>query len=303
MITKDNKYHSKNNERSITVTVGVPYCDKTNPHFLKKSLDSIVCQSLYPTSIHLIQDGPIYNKNLIQLVDKFLSNGWNNVEKLVILKNLGLAHALNVSILNCNTKYYARMDDDDISDPKRLEKQITFLEENPEIDILGSWAYEFKGSTPEEGSLFLKKVPVQKRDIRRFFHYRSPFIHPSVVFRRSVFAKIGLYNTKFKTSQDTELWGRALKYDVGVANLPEPLLYYRAAGLAQKRSDISSVLRIAKAQFSYKTYSPYLNLLKLASIGFRLLPQRIRKWGYDHLRNNNISNSKKIPKDNSSFDL
>lgn len=262
-------------------TVGIPYYSESNPRYLKAAIDSIINQTLRPTVVHLIQDGQV-NEELSSLIQEYL-NTYDFIEKLEIPLNRGLPYALNYSILHSKTKYYARMDDDDIAFHDRFAKQIAFMEKNPEIKILGGWAIEFR-EEGEKRSESLIKVPLEEKQIRRFFHYRSPFIHPTVVFRKDVFARLGLYNSQFKSSQDIELWARALRMNIGVANYPGPILYYRASNIENKRSDIQSVLRIAKARFSFNTFSPYLNLLKIGSIIFRLMPTGLKKWGYKKFR-------------------
>ena len=138
---------------------------------------------------------------------------------LIELNKVGLPTALNTSIKKTKTKYYARMDADDISHPKRLETQIDYLEKNTEIEILGTWAIEFNN---EEELLngFVKKLPSDMKSIKKIFHYRNPLIHPSVVFKMTVFKKIGFYNPNYKTDQDLELWARALKLNIKLTNIP-----------------------------------------------------------------------------------
>ncbi|MBU9713495.1 glycosyltransferase [Evansella tamaricis] len=263
-----------------TLTVGIPFHNGSNVNHLKTAIDSIIEQSLSPDVIHLLQDGPVSDLHT-ELIGEYKKKV-PNVIHLKTEKNSGLPTILNLSILNSNTKYYARMDGDDISVNDRLLKQIGFLEKHQNVGIVGTWAYEFKEDITNE--LFLKRMPVENAEMKKFFHYRSPFIHPSVIFRREIFSKIGIYNTEFYTSQDTELWARALKKGIIVANINEPLIYYRSVNVEKKRGSWKSVCRIAKAQFSYNTLSPMHNLLKIGSIVFRLLPNLVKKWCYDKLR-------------------
>ena len=112
----------------------------------------------------------------------------------------------------------------------------------------------------------------------------NPLVHPTVVFRVSVFDKIGLYDEKFYTDQDLELWSRALKNKVGISNIQKPLLYFRIEGRQKRRSKFSAIKRQIIARYSYNTLSMKLNILKIASILFRLLPEKIRLWGYKNIR-------------------
>ncbi len=98
------------------------------------------------------------------------------------------------------------------------------------------------------------------------------------MFRRSVFAKIGLYNVEFRLEEDLELWARALKLRVGISNLSEPLLYYRNTGVLARRS--AALGQQIKARYQYNTLSVKLNILKVMSLVFRILPYNMQVWGY-----------------------
>jgi len=264
-----------------TVTVGIPFHAGIKAEHFRQAVESILSQTLLPQQVHLIQDGPV-PEELAALARSYAADHCF-VQHLVIPVNSGLPYALNRSILLAGTRYYARMDADDFSHPERLKKQVVYLEQHPEIEILGTWALEFQQDPGREVGV-LKKMPLERTDIESFFHYRDPFVHPSVMFRREVFAKIGLYDIRFRTNQDTELWARALKFKAGVANLPEALLYFRAEGIVKKRANLNSVARLVKARYRYNTWSLKYNFLKAVSLLFRLLPPRLQEWGYRNLR-------------------
>ena len=125
----------------------------------------------------------------------------NKQIKILYFDKINRNVLINFSIQQTNTTYYGRMDADDICFPDRFEKQINFLVENPEIDILGSWAIEFeKEADIKKG--FLKKLPSEYHKLEKLFHYRNPLIHPTVVFRRTVFNKMSYYNETFFSDQD-----------------------------------------------------------------------------------------------------
>lgn len=264
------------------VTVGIPFYAGVEIEHLRIAVDSIFSQSLPAQEIHLIQDGSV-SKEVEELISIYIQSH-KNVKHLMIECNRGLPYALNLSILSTSTNYYARMDADDVSHPDRLKKQVEFLEKNPDVDILGTWALEFEHDYKNETG-FLKKVPTESNQIQEWLHYRNPLIHPSVMFRRNVFAKIGLYDANSSTgAKDLQLWIRAVKRQVVIKNLSEPLLYYRCSGAINRRSRLDRVLRQAKVRYQYHTLSPKLNLLKTSAILFRLMPQVIKEWGYKNLR-------------------
>ena len=271
----------KRNNQNNLITVGIPFYLNTNPIYMEKSLLSIINQSLVPNQIHLIQDGDIPD-DLASIIKSY-KDKYPNLIKLICLPKKGLPYALNQSIFQTETKYYARMDSDDIAFSHRLEKQINYLEKNIDIDILGTWSIEFEDEENKENGL-INKRPSLYNKVKDSFHYSSAFIHPTVMFRMSVFDKIGYYNERFFTAQDVELCARAFKKNIKISNLQESLLYYRTQGMQERRSDIKAIKRQIIAKYSYNTKSVRLNILKILSILFRFLPSKLRLWSYKYLR-------------------
>ena len=112
------------------ITIGIPFYSETNQLQLEAAVNSIINQTIEPKLIHLIQDGPV-SKSLKKLVKDY-DKKYSNI-KILELPKKGLPYALNQSIELANTKYYARMDSDDISFNDRLEKQIQFLRKKSDI--------------------------------------------------------------------------------------------------------------------------------------------------------------------------
>ena len=262
------------------ITVGIPFYSGSEPRHFIDAVESIQEQTCAPKKIHLVQDGPVPEK--MEEVVRRKEQEEARIEHLHLGEKKGLSYALNYSILKSETPFYARMDADDISHPERFEKQVRFFNANPEVEILGTWALEFS-SNPKEEDTFLKKVPTEQKEMEDVLHYRSPFIHPSVMFRRRVFAKIGLYPDQERV-EDLCLWSRAFKRGTRTANIAEPLLYFRFQGVVGRRSSFDRIGREARMRFGYGTLSPTLNVLKISSLLVRTLPERIQEWVYSELR-------------------
>lgn len=81
------------------------------------------------------------------------------------------------------------MDADDISLPDRIEKQICFLNEHPEIDVVGGAINEIDEEGCESGKTIV--YPATPTECKKFFAKRNPLAHPAVLFRKSFFDKIG----------------------------------------------------------------------------------------------------------------
>lgn len=121
-------------------------------------------------------------------------------------------------------RFVARMDADDISLPSRFEKQRSFLTENDNISIVGSWYEEID----ENGKhLANRKFPIDHEALKKRYYTRTPFAHPTVMYRRQLIEKAGYYPTDTVLMEDNVLWGRALKDGLRFANIPEYLFRFR----------------------------------------------------------------------------
>lgn len=132
--------------------------------------------------------------------------------------NEGLTITLNRLAYMSRGNYLARMDADDISQPLRLEYQVSYMDVHPEVAVVGAWT-EF---IDEKGSTLFYKCPktTWNGDVA------SQPIHSTVMLRKSVFMEIGGYDERFSVAQDYELWTRIATRHV-IANVPKVLLGYR----------------------------------------------------------------------------
>ncbi|NIZ00161.1 glycosyltransferase [Thalassospira lucentensis] len=147
-------------------------------------------------------------------------------KRIVLIKNasnIGQTKSLNKAISKSSGQYLARMDSDDICYPERLFEQVRFFEQNPEISILGAQATIIDHNGKLIGQTFLPKESVS---IWAFCFFSNPFVHPSIMIRRTILpANKMLYSDQY-INQDFELWSRILTRS-NAANLPRQLLYYR----------------------------------------------------------------------------
>ena len=109
----------------------------------------------------------------------------NTDVRVVRLKhNMRLANALNIGLAHCSYEIVARVDADDISLPRRFAVQVPLVEDG--LGLLGSAIQEFSDDEAEAG--MVRNMPASEEEIRRVISYRSPFAHPSVVYRKSAVA-------------------------------------------------------------------------------------------------------------------
>ena len=138
-------------------------------------------------------------------------------------KNMGISISLNKGIHASKGKYIARMDGDDISLPDRIEKQCNFMEENPQIGILGTGYYVIDENGGRKKAFI---YPTENIEIRWKLLTGPVFPHPTAMVRKKVLLKNDiLYSENLLTAQDYDLWIRLMNYTEGT-NLPIPLLEY-----------------------------------------------------------------------------
>lgn len=185
--------------------------------FLSEAVDSILGQSFREFEFIVIDDASSDGSfRLLREIDD------ERVRTITNKKQLGLSRCLNKGLAAAKGKYIARMDHDDISLPGRLAAQLDYLEANPKIDVLGTWARTL-GLRREQ----TWKYPTGDSEIRAEMLFNSVLVHSSVMLRRSSFAKYKLrYAPKVARAQDYELWRRAAKH-LHFANLRKVLLRYR----------------------------------------------------------------------------
>lgn len=201
------------------VIMSVYYADCLD--YVRLSIESVLSNK--NLRLYILCDGDVESavNSYLDLMDP------NIVHVIKRKENKGLACSLNELlrvVLSKEYQYIARMDADDISMPKRFEKQIEYLENHRDIDCLGTWAIEIDGNGNE---YFRKNMPITHEECLAFFRKRDCMIHPTVMFRRSYFEKAGLYPEDTYFGEDTMMWAQGFKNGCRFANLPEYLFKFR----------------------------------------------------------------------------
>lgn len=138
--------------------------------------------------------------------------------------HLGLTRSLNRVLSVARGEYVARQDADDLSRPDRLEKQVAFLEEHPEVALVGSGVQ----TVDEHGQpVHVYRYPTDDAGLRaQLLNRFNPLPHTTVMFRRSVALALGGWDERFIKSQDYEFYLRLIEH-YQIASLPEPLCILR----------------------------------------------------------------------------
>lgn len=254
--------------------------------FLNVCIDSILNQTYRNFEFIIIDDCSTDSTSTILESYRILDS------RIIIVrnsKNRGLTYSLNMAIRMALGEYIARMDADDIAFPKRLEKQIGFLENHSAIDICGTACIEIDGDGNE---LFHKSMPMNNREIEFIIFKMNPFIHSTVMVRNVFFNKVGLYNETYVKSQDLELWARAYVAGIKMANLSDFLLYYRMSkdfwgkrsSAIVIRNEIRVIHFLIKHTGKYHKYITVLVPKVLFRIFLRVMPSKLNQKLYNYLR-------------------
>jgi len=169
--------------------------------------------------------------------------------------NRGLAATLNRGIELARGTYLARQDQDDLSLPTRFEKQVAHLEAHPNCALLGTRAAIWVGDTPTDRA---HDHPLDDAALRFDLMFDNPFVHSSVMLRRSAVIAVGGYATEHERQpEDYELWSR-LARRWKVANLAEKLVIYREmpSSMTRTTSYTGRVVRIASENLAAEAGLP-----------------------------------------------
>jgi glycosyltransferase involved in cell wall biosynthesis len=188
--------------------------------YVKEAIESILAQTYRDFEFIIIDDCSTDGTS------KLLSLCAKKDKRIRLLRNeenLGLTKSLNKGLKLARGELIARMDGDDTSAPDRFEKEVRFLDEHPEISLVGTWTEIVdKDGNRISGNTY----PTAHEEIKRNMVRRSQICHASIVFRKSVIKAVGPYDETFRSAQDYEIFPRIMT-KFRVANIPERLYIIR----------------------------------------------------------------------------
>lgn len=222
------------------VTIAIPFY---NPGpFFEDAVKSVFAQTYSNWELLLVDDGSTDGS-----LEKALAVKDPRVRVINDGKNLGLVARLNQIAQLASGEYLARMDADDIMHPERIEKQVAFLENNPDVDVVDTGAIILDRDGQPVGMRGLKpELPTAFEILKR-----GGFLHPSIMARKTWFLSHP-YDPEYPRAEDRELWARTF-FETRFAHLPEPLLFYRFAGNVRLRAYLASYASERKV---IKQYGP-----------------------------------------------
>lgn len=247
----------------------------TEEEILEQSIKSILEQTFKNFEFIIVNDGD--SNNLKNIVNKL------NDERITLIenkKNIGLPKSLNKAIDKSKGKYLIRMDSDDISHPKRIEKLVNFIESNPHFSVVGSSINLLTES--DEKIEKISSGEITKHDL---MNKRAP-VHPSVIMKTEDIRNIGGYKTdNVSRCEDFVLWSELLLNQYKIFIIEDILLDYRVTINDYKKRKFSTRKDEIKNRFKYYSLmgaSPmqYLSIFK--SIIASLVPGKVMAYYHRH---------------------
>jgi len=273
-------------EKNTLVVVLTVYLNDNLDEF-KQALDSLYSQTYKSFDIYVQEDGEVTDEIHSYLENEFKCKRINFLGMRKI--NKGFDYSLNELInraMKNGYQYILRMDADDICYPERIQKQFDFMQENPDIDVSGTYIQEF-GHDMKYSKLVT--YPTSHNDILDFFKKRVPIAHVTAIFRKSFFEKAGFYEKDGHINNgDTLMWMKGFNSNCRFANIPiigvrvrvSKNFFKRRSGLNKIWNDFLNRLEVNKSlKFGITSY---LYAFGIFVISFA--PYRIKKFLYRHLR-------------------
>ena len=216
--------------------------------YLVQAIDSILNQTYQNFEFIIIED--CSTDNSLDILEEYAKKD-SRIKIIKKEKNIGIKgfiKNLNLGMSLAKGKYIARMDADDISLPERFQKQVDFLENNPEITLVGAQLNLINEQNKITGEAI---AALQHRDIVKRITSQIQLFHPVIMFRKDQNIQ---YREKFIYCEDYDLYLNLITQGKKLANMNEKLLHYRIleSSISRKGDNFVKKLMVEKALYFYK---------------------------------------------------
>lgn len=190
--------------------------------FLAEAIESILGQTFTDFEFVIVDDGSTDASPAI--LAKYASRD----PRIRVLRqtNAGIVAALNRGLAECRGPLVARMDADDVSAPSRLAAQTKYLNDHPDIAVVGT-TVRLIAESGRRGPVLC--LPMAPDAVRRALQRGTSLAHPTTVMRKDTVIAAGGYREELRHAEDYDLWSR-LAIQHRLANIQQPLLFYRIHG-------------------------------------------------------------------------
>lgn len=213
---------------------------RNGERFIAEAVESVLSQTSTDLELLVLDDGS--TDSTPQILERLALRD----PRLVVHRGKpgpNLAEVLNLATELSRAPILARLDADDVALPDRLQLQAEFLDQNPEVALLGGQTLLIDEGGREFGRA---EYPTGNGELQEALRERNPFVHSAMAMRREAFEAVGGYRAEFDNAEDLDLWLR-LAAGRQIANLPQPVVKYRIHGGQQtlQKQDEQALFSIA----------------------------------------------------------
>lgn len=246
----------------MTPRVSVVIKSYNHAPYVGKAIESILDQSFQDFEIVVTDDGS--TDGTVEIIRRYSDK---RINLLAFEKNRGISNAMNNAISRASGEFIAILNSDDFALPNRLERQVRFLDENPQI----AGVFGLPKIVDEEGrptqSFFNFSIPNSLQDLSRksllghFFFHGNFLCAPTAMIRRAVYSELGSYDPRLTNLQDLDMWVR-LCTDHDIHLLSEQLTAYRVlandlnASAPRRDTMLRSQFEYAQILMRFRAMSP-----------------------------------------------
>jgi glycosyltransferase involved in cell wall biosynthesis len=235
---------AESDDNTPTLSIIMPAYNAEN--HIYEAVESILAQSYSDFELVVINDGS--TDRTAEIINYF------NDDRISLLNNdsnRGIVFSRNRGILHARGRYIAPFDADDIARRDKFDKQISFLEANPEYGLIGSWAQIIDAQGKRKNNKW--KVNASAERIPAIMLFRNYFVHSAVVLRREAIPVDG-YAEGFDTVEDYRMWASVVR-SWKIWNYPDYLVKYRLHNLSITQSKSARLPEKDKMVFRF-LYEP-----------------------------------------------
>lgn len=204
------------------VSVSVVSANYNNGKYLQQFMDSLINSSMLPKEIIVVDDGS--TDDSVAILKNYAAT--TAILKPIFLeKNVGFANALNVGLKEATSEYILRLDPDDYVHEDRIRLQYEMLQNNPQLDVVGSNAAYFDSDTGKV--IFKSNFPADSGEIKkRYQTAMHGVLHGTVMGKTALFVKHG-YQQKYVPAEDYAIFAGMIADGAVMQSLTAPLTYVR----------------------------------------------------------------------------
>ena len=278
-------------DKKMKFSVSIAVYKNDQSLFFKRALESVFNQSIMPSEVVLIVDGPVPERTQKIIMDFELK--YKNLLVVRLENNVGHGEARRIGLDHCQNELVALMDSDDLSLPDRFEKQLKCFEDNDNLSVVGGQITEFI-NTPEN-IVGLRLLPTEDKKIKQYLKSRCPFNQMTVMFKKSDVLLSGGYKDWYQ-DEDYYLWIRMYLNHSIFKNIEDTLVNVRVSNdLYGRRGGFKYFKSESKLQY----FMWQQNIISLPRLIFNvnvrfaiqiLLPNNVRAILFQKLFRKSIKN-------------